>query len=209
MMNGNGALSRRLSDPDFQGTVVARCLGVTMVQALLLGVFAIHDSWVWSHPVAPKYFYVDGRNAPRAAVALDSPIVNDPELLQWTVRWVLAPYNVNYHDFPVQLNNAGQHYTMDGWRSFANSYVKAGNFDKLKQARLLCYAVAQRAPVIRASQVTNGRLSYVIQFPLIQTCQNVNQENTQRLMMTATVQRVDDPDHPDGLAISQLVATLG
>lgn len=208
MKNGRIAASRRLSDPDFQGTIVARCIGITMVQALLLGVFAVHDGWIWSHPVAPKYFYVDGRSAPRAAVALDSPIIGDPELLQWTVRWVLAAYNVNYHDYPVQLNTTGQHYTIDGWRSFANSYIAAGNFDKLKQARMLCYAVAQRAPIVKASEVSGGRLRYVIQFPLIQTCQNVNQENTQRLIMTATVERVDDPDHPDGLAISQLIASL-
>ena len=41
---------------------------------------------------------------------------------------------------------------------------------------------------------------------MVQTCQNSQQETSQNLMMTATVIRVDDMDHPDGLAINQLVA---
>lgn len=208
MKNQAEAMGRRLSDPDFQGLVVARCLGITLALTAAVAVLAMYDAWIWSHPVAPKYFFVDGRNPPRPAVALDSPVVDDQELLQWTVRWVLAPYNVNYHDFPTQLNTAGRHYTQQGWNSFATWYIKNGNFEKMKQARLLCYAQATRAAVIRETQVIQGRLSYVIQFPVIQTCQNVNQENTQPLIMTATVQRVEDQDHPDGLAISQLVASV-
>ena len=208
MKNQAQVLGRRLSDPDFQGSVVARCLTAVLVLAVVTSVLVIHDAWIWSHPVAPKYFFVDGRNPPRPAVALDSPIVDDQELLQWTVRWVLAPYNVNYHDYPNQLNVAGRHFTLTGWNSFAKSYITDGNFDKMKLARMLCYAQATRAAVIRDTRVVLGHLTYVIQFPMVQTCQNVNQENTQPLMMTATVQRVEDADHPDGLAINQLIGTL-
>jgi len=47
---------------------------------------------------------------------------------------------------------------------------------------------------------------YQIQFPMVQTCENVNQSSTSNLMMTAMVVRMDDQDHPDGLAIEQLTA---
>lgn len=206
--NAKIARERRLGDPDFQAALTERALTVTVLLAVLCAVFAVHDAWVWTHPVQPRYFYIDGKTPPRPAVALDSPIVDDTELLEWTVKWTIAPYNVNYHDFPVQLNDAGRHYTVHGWNTFAEQYIKNGNFDKMKQARLLCYAQPTRAAIIKATTVENGRLSYVVQLPIVQTCENSNQQNTQALLITANVQRVDDHDHPDGLAISQLNASL-
>lgn len=202
------ARTRRLADPDFQGTVVEWSLRVSIALASLLAVFVIHDGWVWTHPPQPKFFYVDGHSTPRAAVALDSPIVNDSELLQWTVRWAVAPYNINYRDYPTQLNDAGQHYTLSGWNSFAESYIKSGNFGKMREARLLCYGQPLRAAVIKGSSIHFGRLFYDVQVPIIQTCENVNQSNTQGIMLNVEVERVQDEDHPDGLAISQLVAVV-
>ena len=206
MQNQASAINRRLSDPDFQGWIVRALILVTLVLSALLAVFVFHDMFVWAHPVHPKYFYVDGRNPPRPAVALDSPIIDDTQLLEWSVKWVLAPYNVNYHDFAQQLNTAGRHYTRSGWDGFALSYINDGNFEKLKKSRLLCYAQAERAAVIRQTSIIHGRLAYEIQFPLVQTCENVNQESTQNLMMTATIIRMNDVDHPDGLAIDRLDA---
>ena len=206
MQNQSAAVNRRLSDPDFQGWIVRSSILLVVVLAALLGAFVFHDAYIWTHPAQPKYFYVDGRNPPRPAVALDSPIVDDTELLEWSMKWVLAPYNVNYHDFAQQLNTAGRHYTQAGWSGFATAYIRDGTFDNLTQGRLLCYAQAQRSAVIRQTSIVNGRLAYEIQFPLVQTCENVNQETTQNLMMTATVIRMNDGDHADGLAIDQLIA---
>jgi intracellular multiplication protein IcmL len=206
MQNQAAAVNRRLSDPDFQGWIVRNSLLVVMVLSVLLAVFVIHDAYVWTHPTKPVYFFVDGRNPPTPAVALDSPIVDDTELLEWSVKWVLAPYNVNYHDFAQQLNAAGQHYTRNGWSSFGASYIKGGNFDEMQRARLTCFAQAQRSAVIRQTSIVGGHLAYQIQFPMVQTCENVNQQSTSNLVMTATIIRMNDQDHPDGLAIDQLTA---
>jgi intracellular multiplication protein IcmL len=206
MQNAQAAIMRRLSDPDFQATLVNRIIALVIGMAALVVAFIIHDAYVWTHPPAPKYFFLDGKHPPRPATALDSPIVDDTELVEWTVKSVLAPYNVNYHDYPAQLNTAGRHFTTNGWNTFATSYIKNGNFEELKKAMLLCYAESQRAAIIRQSTVVNGALAYEIQFPLVQTCQNTNQQSTQNLMMTAVVVRTNDDNHSDGLAIDQLVA---
>lgn len=205
MKSRKQAILRRLSDPDFQGRVVERSLWVNITLCALLTVFVVHDIYVWANPPRPKFFFVDGQNPPRPAVPLDSPILGQDQLLSWAVRWGIAPYNINYRDYPSQLNTAGAHYTIDGWNSFARSFIKAGNLDKLKQAKLLCFAQPTRAATIRDQKIVNGRAHYVVQFPFIQTCENVNQQNTQTLMATMIIDRVDDMDHPDGLAISQLV----
>jgi intracellular multiplication protein IcmL len=206
MQNARQAVTRRLSDPDFQGVLVHRCIMLAAAQAVALVVVSVHDYYLMTNQPQPKYFFVDGKYLPRAAVALDSPIVDDAELLDWTVKAVLAPYNVNYHDYPVELNTASRRFTTNGWNTYATSYISSGNFEKMKAAYLLCYAQAQRAAVIRRSMMVDGALTYEIQFPLVQTCQNTNQQSTQNLMMTARVARTNSQDHLDGLAIEQLVA---
>jgi intracellular multiplication protein IcmL len=206
MQNSTQAVTRRLSDPDFQGRIVQRVLAL----AVALTVAVIVEGGLVYHLMTtqpqPRYFFVDGKYLPRPAVALDSPIVDDTELLEWTSRTILAPYNVNYHDYPVELNTAARRFTVDGWNSFAQSYISSGNFEKMKAAMLLCYAQAQRAAVIRRSMMLEGALAYEVQLPIVQTCQNTNQASTQNLVMTARVVRTNSQDHPDGLAVAQLVA---
>jgi intracellular multiplication protein IcmL len=206
MKNQRAAIDRRLSDPDFQGWIVRNSILCVMALSVLLALFSIHDAWEWSHPPRPLYFFVDGHNTPIAAKPLDSPIVDDAELLDWSVKWVLAAYNIDYYRYAEQLNAAGRHYTPTGWSSFANSLNASGNFEKMKHDQLLCFAQAQRAAVIQKTVIVSGRLAYAVQFPMVQTCENTNGHNSMDMMMTAVVVRTDDPDHPDGLAIDQLVA---
>ena len=206
MPNQANAVMRRLSDPDFQAWLVTRLILLTLAMMALLGMSLAHDAFVWMNPPKPSFFRFDGRNPPQPLVALDSPIVDDTELLAWTTKAVLAVYSVNYHDYPEQLNTAGRRFTANGWNSFAQTYKETGNLEAMKRSRLTCFGQSQRAALIREVKVLRGRLAYDVQFPVIQTCQNTQSENTKRLMMTALVVRTDIDEHPDGLAIDQLVA---
>jgi len=207
MANQPAAITRRLSDPDFQGVLVSRCLSLTVVMAVLLSVSLVHDVWMWLHPPQPKFYIVDGKGPPREVRGLDSPVVDDAELLDWTVKAVLAPYNVDYYNYPILLNTASRRFTLKGWNSFAGSYIDKGNFEELKRARLLCHAQAQRAAVIHQTSYVEGALAYQVQVPIVQTCENVNQVSTNNLMITALVVRTNSDDHPEGLVIDQLVAS--
>jgi intracellular multiplication protein IcmL len=206
MENQRAAVSRKLSDPDFQASLVNKSVGLVMLLCVVLAAFVVHDAYIWANPPTPKYFIVDGEHAPRPVAALDSPIVSDAQLLDWTVKWASAPYNVNYHDYPEQLNTAGRHFTLNGWRTFAESYIKSGNYDAMKQGLMLCFAQAQRAAVIVDTKLISNALAYRVQFPIVQTCQNTQQTNTQKMILTALVVRTNDEDHRDGIAIDQLVA---
>jgi intracellular multiplication protein IcmL len=207
MRNQPAAVTRRLSDPDFQGALVGRCLWLTLGMGALLSISLLHDAWVWLHPVEPRYFFVDGKDPPRPVTALDSPIVDDTELLEWTVKAILAPYNVDYFNFPAELSAASRRFTAKGWRTFSASYVSTGNFEELRRARLLCHAQTERAAVIHQTSFLTGALAYQVQVPVVQTCENVNQSSNNNLLVTARVVRTNADDHPDGLAIDQLVAS--
>lgn len=206
MRNQSAAINRRLSDPDFQAGLVNKCMMLTIVMAALLAASLAHDVLVWMNPVAPRYFFVDGKNPPHPVVGLDSPIIDDAELLEWSVRAVLAPYNIDYHNYAEQLNAASRRFTVNGWNTFANSFIGQGNFEEMKRARLLCHAQSQRAAIIHQTSYKQGALAYEIQVPIMQTCENVNQQSPANLLITALIVRVNSDDHPDGLAVDQLVA---
>src|SRR5260370_40916018 len=133
MRNHHAAVTRRLSDPDFQGALVTKCLALTLGMGVLLAVSLIHDAYVWMTPLEPRYFFVDGKNPPRPAVALDSPIVDDTELLEWTGKAVPAPYNVDSVNYPGEPNTPSRRFTGTGWNTFANRHNPQGNFTELEE----------------------------------------------------------------------------
>jgi intracellular multiplication protein IcmL len=206
MVNQHAAIMRKLSDPDFQAGLVNKSLGLVMGLSILLTGFVAHDAYLWANPPTPKYFIIDGKNPPKEVRPVDSPIMDDTQLLNWTVTAILAPYNVNYHDYPEQLNRAGRKFTTAGWSSFARSYIASGNYDAMKKGMLLCFAQQQRAAVITETSFEGGALAYRIQVPVVQTCQNTQEANSQKMMLTALVRRTNAEDHTDGLVIDQLVA---
>lgn len=207
MQNEAAAVTRRLSDPDFQGKIVTRLIGAVIALALVTTAALAHSFWLQTRPSETRYFLVDGRNPPRPIRGLESPVVDDTQLLEWTVRSVLAAYNVNYHDYAAQLNAAGRRFSLNGWNTFARSYIASGNFEAMKRGRLTCFAQSQRAAVITDPKLIGGRLAYEIQFPIVQTCENSQQTSQQNLTITALVVRTNDEDRPDGLMVDQLVAT--
>jgi intracellular multiplication protein IcmL len=207
MSNSRYAVTCRLSDPDFQGMLVTRCLWLTLGMGALLSLSLIHDAYGWTHPVRPLFFISDGKGFTRPLSPVDSPIVDDTELLEWAVQATLAPYNVDYWNYAKELNTASRKFTLRGWNTFAGSYVGQGNFEELKRARLLCHAQSQRAALIHQTSFVQSALAYTIEIPIVQTCENVNQVSTNNLLVTAVVVRTNADDHPDGLAIDQLVAT--
>jgi intracellular multiplication protein IcmL len=206
MRNQQAAVARRITDPDFAGSLVNRVLTALMISMGLNIAFAIHDSWIWTHPEPSKYFSVDELNNPIPIQPLSGPVMGDTDLLNWTVSAILAPYNVDYYNYPTEMSEASHQFTLRGWNTFANSIISSGNFNELKSARLLCHAQTQRAALIVQTIFDNGALAYQVQVPISQTCENVNQTSTNNYMISALVIRTNDSNYPKGLAIDQLVA---
>jgi intracellular multiplication protein IcmL len=206
MDNQSAAIMRKLSDPDFQAGLVNKSLALVMGLCALLIAFVVHDAYLWANPPTPKYFIVDGKNPLKEVKPVDSPIMDDTQLLNWTVTAILAPYNVNYHDYAEQLNRAGRKFSSNGWRSFASSYISSGNYEAMKKGMLLCFAQQQRAAIVTETLFEGGALAYRVQVPVVQTCQNSQEANSQKMLLTAMIKRTNAEDHSEGLVVDQLVA---
>lgn len=144
---------------------------------------------------------------PSPPTALDHAVMDDDAVLRWTVEAVLASYSFNYHDYEQQKAAAKARFAASGWDISQND-TEAGYVDvqAAKQSRLLCFARADRPALLRGTRVMSGVLAYDVEFTVLQTCGNSQQESTTRFTATANVVRTDAPEHPEGIAIGHLAS---
>lgn len=206
MKNQSEAVARKLSNPDFTQTMLRRSFMVHGLQGLAITGLVADRIWIGHHPPTPHFFYTDGKGTPYEMVPLDSPVMSDADLLTWAVNSVVAAYTVNFKEYRDQLSKAAAHFTIRGWNSFGTAFVKTGNFEEIKRARLVATAQPERAATIRDRAVIGGQLTYKVELPLIVTYENENSANSAHLMVTLLVVRAIETTHPDGVAIDQINA---
>lgn len=206
MNNHPQAVSRKLSDPDFMQSLTRRSFMIQTVMAVVIAGLVADRIWIGHHPPAPGFFYTDGKGTPYKIQPLDAPVMSEADLLTWTVGSIVAAYSVNFKEYRDQLSTAARHFTIDGWNSFGAAFLKTGNLDQIKRARLVASAQPERAATIRDRAIINGRLTYKIELPLIVTYENENHSNTQHLLVTVLVTREIVTSYPDGIAIDQINA---
>ena len=206
MKNQSTAVSRRLSDPDFLQLQLRRSFVVQAVLALAITGLVADRIWIAHHPPTARFFYTDAKHTPYEIQPLDAPVMSDADLLTWSVNSVVAAYSVNFQEYRDQLSRAASHFTVRGWNDFGGAFIKTGNFDAIKKARLLVTAQPERAATIKDRQIIGGTLTYKIELPLIVTYRNENSESTQHLLVTMLVVRQIETAYPDGIAIDQINA---
>lgn len=206
MKNQAEAIARKLSDPDFAQSMMRRSFLVHAIQAVALGGLVVDRIWIGHHPPTPQFFYTDGKGTPYQIVPLDAPVMSDADLLTWAVNSVVAAYTVNFKEYRDQLSKAAAHFTIRGWNSFGAAFVRTGNFEQIKRARLVATAQPERAATIRDRAIIGGQLTYRVELPLIVTYENENTANSAHLMVTLLVVRAIETTHPDGVAIDQINA---
>ena len=133
MRNQTASVARRLSDPDFQGTLVNRCLALTLgmgvaarrvAAARRLGLDPSGSSRDTFSPTAST------RRVPSSHSTVRSSMT--PSCWNGRVKAILAPYNVDYYNYPVELNTASRRFTVRGWNTFAQLLHLAGQFRRIE-----------------------------------------------------------------------------
>ena len=207
MSNRPQAVSRKLSDPDFMQALARRSFVIQAVMAVAIVGLVADRIWIGHHPRQPLFFYTDGHGTPYEVTPLDVPVMSDAEVLTWTVQSIVAAYSVNFATYRDTLSKAASHFSNEGWNNFGSDFIKTGNLDQIKRARLTVTAQPERAATILDRPVVDGRYSCKIQFPMIVTYMNENQKITQHLMVDAVVMRSLVTSHPDGMVIDRINTT--
>ena len=103
------------------------------------------------------------------------------QLLDWTVRAILARLQRELSRLSGATEHREPEVHAERVEFIRDKLHQGGNYEAMKKGMLLCFAQAQRAAVITEAKVVDGALAYRIQVPILQTCQNSQQQSTQNL----------------------------
>jgi intracellular multiplication protein IcmL len=174
------------------------------IAAVLCGADAVYMTL---RPPQPSIWYTDGSQVEYRVFPLSQPVLAADWITKWTEAAVLQAYGINFVDYRAQFTADRRNFTDRGWASFRDSFINSGNLKKLISARLVGSAQAQAPPVVKSVSIVNGAYSFLVEFPLVATYQNDNQQVTEHLMVDVYVVHVSVFDHPDGIAIDHIIAT--
>ena len=158
----------------------------------------------------PRYFAAtpDLRLAP--LIPLDKPVLTQQGLLNWVAETISSAVSLDFLEWREKLSTVRENFDDAAFKSFLASLGSSGVLDMIKEKRLSVSAVVTRAPVISASGLVGGKMTWKVEFPLIvsyESSQGV--ESTQRLMATVLVARASTVTTPKGVVIQQVVLKRG
>lgn len=158
----------------------------------------------------PRYFAAtpDLRLAP--LIPLDRPVLTQQGLLNWVTETISNAVSLDFLEWREKLSNTRENFEEAAYKSFLASLDSSGILDMIREKRLSVSAVATRAPVITASGLIGGTMTWKVEFPLIvsyESSQGV--ESTQRLLATVLVARASTVITPRGVVIQQVVLKRG
>ncbi len=154
----------------------------------------------------PKYFAstTTGRVIPLQSLSM--PVVTNSYLLQWAELAARSCYNLDFLNYPKQLDQAVSYFTPDGWQSFTSAMKSAGVIDSLKENKLFMAAVVDGPPVILGQEVIRGRYAWRVQLPLLVTYTSANEQRKSHFIITMDIVRVPVIDAVKSIQINNFSA---
>ena len=158
----------------------------------------------------PRYFAAtpDLRLAP--LIPLDKPVLSQQGLLNWVTETISNAVSLDFLEWREKLSNTRENFEEAAYKSFLAALQSSGILDMIRDKRLSASAVVTRAPVISASGLVGGIMTWKVEFPLIlsyESSQGV--DSTQRLAATVMAASAPTVLTPRGVVIQQVVLKRG
>ena len=140
--------------------------------------------------------------------ALEEPMINEPALKSWLVSALTDSLNMDFLNWQERLLNARQYFSKDAFTGFATSLDSGGNIPLLKQHRAILHAVVTGAPLLNYAGKYKGVMTWDFDVPMLLNFETSAQRiQSQKIIVTVRVQRVDTREYPRGVAIVQIITT--
>lgn len=183
-----------------------RSLRLALISLLIAGFSISGNILQYLYRPAPVYFSVSSDLRVIPLRPLSEPTVKDSELANWTEKQISGTLNLDFLHWREDLMSHREAYTEKAFSSFLASLKDSGVLELITRKRLSMSASATSAPVITASKVLKGVMTWRVEFPIkitYESSQGV--EKTQTLIAKALVQRVREDKNPLGIKIVQTV----
>lgn len=154
------------------------------------------------------YFTIDqvGRVIP--IKALSEPYVTEAMLLNWVTEKVAKAYQMDPQNYRDQVGELEPFFTTDGYQQYIESLKSSGTIDLLTKNLLVSSAVPLKTPVIVERNVTPAGVYYWrVQVPMLVDYRSSTRSAQKRRLIDVVVVRRQTLESPQGIGISQFVAS--
>ena len=134
------------------------------------------------------------------------PVVSNSTVINWVSNNVPKIYQIDFVNYRAQLDQLQGFFTGDGWQQFVKAFGEQLN-DVVNQ-KLVLSATPTDVPVILGHRMFNGTYQWLVQMPLVLHMQQGDGETTQKILVSLTVDRVNNVTADQLLGISQIIQTL-
>jgi intracellular multiplication protein IcmL len=154
-----------------------------------------------------RYFSVDPAGRITKIVALTEPYVSDSYLTSWVTEKVSRAYSMDPQNYRRQVGDLEPFFTPDGHQQYIDSLVSSGTIDVMTKNLLIITGVPTGAPIIVARGEAGGMYYWRVQVPMMVEFRSATRSAQKRRLVTVTVVRRQTIESPDGIGISQFVAS--
>lgn len=164
-------------------------------------------------PVETRYFLVDPEGRIRSIVPLDRPVESVEVVGNWVANAIRASFTFNYVNYRETFAEIRNFFTPNGFESFQNALIESRILPSVIQNNFILTATVTGAPVLEVQGIMEvggiSRYAWRYQVPILLTYQAPSGQQTQALLVSATVVRVPVEQNPSGLGIVQILARSG
>lgn len=203
----HGAVSRQILNPYFLLARIRSLLTSNVVLSVAVLILACAQLWTMLHPRKVVFFGTSRTGDPIQLFPLNQAIYAQSRVFRFATDATDAAYSVNFVDYRQQFTRVSRKFTPQGWQSFAASFIKAHDFERMQYYDLVGSAVPTAGPTIKQQGIVGYRYTWVLRFPIVVTYRNETRHYTEKRMMTVYVVRASLFQHPSGLAISQIISS--
>ncbi len=141
---------------------------------------------------------------------LSEPFLSTAALLEWGVQAIVDSYSFNFINYEQIITNSSVFYTKAGYQNYRRSLIESNIVNAVDRKKFVISVVPTSAPnILKESRTPDGYYSWLIQFPIAMTYQNLRETQRSGWIVTMAIQRVPLSDSPDGVAVAALILREG
>ena len=137
---------------------------------------------------------------------LSEPVMTQAALQSWVVTAITEAFTLGFHDYQMRAGQIREYFTEAGYEGYVEQLGESRMIERVRKFKQVTSAVARGAPVITQATIWQGRAMWRVETPVLLTFHAGNREESERLLVTVLVMRVEREERAAGIGIQQLVA---
>jgi intracellular multiplication protein IcmL len=184
-----------------------RRLSCVLLMSLLLNVILVCSVLFLSfHRPPARYFATTPQGKLIALKPRNEPVLSSTAISDWVARSVPQIFDIDFLNYRKQVMHSRDYFTSYGWEQFLEHFSITLN--KIKTDKLVAHAVVTDVPYVTRQGIVKGVYTWQVQVPLLVTYQKGSEEETQHLVWTVLLKRVDNNISDQLVGIAQVVQTI-